>query len=73
MEEGEEEVVSSIPGGAGFPASFGYKSETDDCIFIELIHSIYIHATLKVKLGQGYKVKGQGQIGPYVKNEKKMI
>ena len=57
----------------------GYKSGTDDCIFIKLIHSIHIHATLKVKLGQGHKVKGQGQICRYVRitvlaiNHKQMI
>ena len=27
MEEGEEEVVSSIPGGAGSPASIRYNNE----------------------------------------------
>ena len=26
----------------------GYKSETDDWVFTRLIHSIHIHATLKV-------------------------
>ena len=26
----------------------GYKSGTDDCIFIKFIHGIHIHATLKV-------------------------
>ena len=27
----------------------GFKSQTDDCIFIKLIRSIYIYATLKVR------------------------
>ena len=46
----------------------GYKSGTDDCIFIKLILRIHIHATLKVTKGQGHKVKGQCQICSYVKN-----
>ena len=45
----------------------GYKSGTDDCIFIKLILRIHIHATLKVTKGQGHKVKGQGQICRHVK------
>ena len=47
----------------------GYKSGTDDCIFIKIIHSIYIYAMLKLTQGQGHKVKGQGQICRYVKSK----
>ena len=48
----------------------GYKSGTDDCVFIKLILRIYIHATLKVTKGQGHKVKGQCQICLNIKNKK---
>ena len=40
----------------------------DDCIFIKLIHRTHIYATLKVTWDQGHKVKGQGQMCCYVKD-----
>ena len=45
----------------------GFKSGTDDCIFIKLMLMIHINATLKVTKGQGHKVKGQGQLCRHVK------
>ena len=36
-----------------------------------LTHIAYIGRIFKLTSGQGHKVKGQGQIGPYEKNEKK--
>ena len=46
-----------------------YKSWKNDWIIIKLMHRVDIDATLKVALGQGHKVKGQGHIYAYAKKK----
>ena len=40
----------------------------DDLFLMILTHMIGINEMLKLTLGQGHKVKGQGQIHNFVKN-----